>query len=112
MIGLIPFLLLSFSAFAHALTYKGADISSLAVVENSGVRYTDSGRVTAFETIIRNHGANTVRIRVWTAGQYDLNYGLALARRVRAAGHTLVVDLHYSDTCELSRASKSLACAD
>ncbi|KAI0717439.1 arabinogalactan endo-1,4-beta-galactosidase [Cerioporus squamosus] len=96
--GLLPFFLLSFAVLAHALTYKGADISSLTVVENSGIRYTDGGKVTAFETIIKNHGANTVRIRVWTAGQYSLNYALALAKRVKAAGHTLVVDLHYSDT--------------
>ncbi|KAI0832654.1 arabinogalactan endo-1,4-beta-galactosidase [Trametes gibbosa] len=94
----LPFLLLSLSWLASALTYKAADISSLVVVENSGVRYTDGGKVTPFETIIRNHGANTVRVRVWTAGQYNLQYGLALAKRVKAAGLTLVVDLHYSDT--------------
>ncbi|OSD04611.1 glycoside hydrolase family 53 protein [Trametes coccinea BRFM310] len=98
MVVFLPFLLLSFSWLASALTYKGADISSLAVVENSGVHFTDNGQVTPFETIIRNHGANTVRIRVWTAGQYNLQYGLALAKRVKAAGLTLVVDLHYSDT--------------
>ncbi|KAI0650511.1 arabinogalactan endo-1,4-beta-galactosidase [Trametes meyenii] len=98
MVVLLPFLLLSLSWLASALTYKGADISSLVVVENSGVRYTDGGKVTPFETIIRNHGANTVRIRIWTAGDYNLQYGLALAKRVKAAGHTLVVDLHYSDT--------------
>ncbi|KAI0375887.1 arabinogalactan endo-1,4-beta-galactosidase [Pilatotrama ljubarskyi] len=98
MFVLLPLLLLSFSWLASALTYKGADISSLVVVENSGVRYTDGGKVTPFETILRNHGANTVRIRIWTAGQYNLQYGLALAKRVKAAGLTLVVDLHYSDT--------------
>ncbi|KAI0638409.1 arabinogalactan endo-1,4-beta-galactosidase [Trametes polyzona] len=98
MLVLLPFLLLSFSWLASALTYKAADISSLVVVENSGVRYSDGGKVTPFETILRNHGANTVRIRIWTAGQYNLQYGLALAKRVKAAGLTLVVDLHYSDT--------------
>ncbi|KAI0660764.1 arabinogalactan endo-1,4-beta-galactosidase [Cubamyces menziesii] len=98
MFVLLPTLLLFFSCLANALTYKGADISSLTVVENAGVRFTDNGQVTPFETIIRNHGANTVRIRVWTAGQYNLQYGLALAKRVKAAGLTLVVDLHYSDT--------------
>lgn len=95
----LPFLLLSFSWLASALTYKAADISSLAIVEKAGIKYTDGGKVTPFETIIHNHGANTVRIRVWTAGDYNLQYGLALAKRVKAAGLTLVVDLHYSDTC-------------
>ncbi|KAI0701700.1 arabinogalactan endo-1,4-beta-galactosidase [Earliella scabrosa] len=98
MVVLLPFLLLTLSALVQALTYKAADISSITVVENAGHRYTDNGRVTPFETIIKNHGANTARIRVWTAGQYNLNYGLALAKRVKAAGLTLVVDLHYSDT--------------
>ncbi|KAI0746704.1 arabinogalactan endo-1,4-beta-galactosidase [Daedaleopsis nitida] len=98
MVVLLPFLFLSFSVLAHALTYKAADISSIAVVEKAGHKYTDNGQVTPFETIIKNHGANTVRIRVWTAGDYNLDYGLALAKRVKAASLTLVVDLHYSDT--------------
>ena len=108
MFALLPSLLLLFSCLANALTYKGADISSLTVVENAGVHFTDNGQVTPFETIIRNHGANTVRVRVWTAGQYNLQYGLALAKRVKAAGLTLVVDLHYSDTCTCSRCAESL----
>ncbi|KAI9000792.1 arabinogalactan endo-1,4-beta-galactosidase [Trametes punicea] len=98
MLALLPFLLLSVAWVTSALNYKGADISSLTVVESSGVHFTDNGQVTPFETILRDHGTNTARIRVWTAGQYDLQYGLALAKRVKAAGMTLVVDLHYSDT--------------
>lgn len=100
MVVFLSLILLSLSALVQASTYKAADISSIVVVENAGHRYTDSGKVTPFETIIKNHGANTARIRVWTAGQYDLNYGLALAKRVKAAGLTLVIDLHYSDTCQ------------
>lgn len=45
------------------------------------------------------HGGNTVRIRVWTAGQYTTSYALQLAKRVKAAGMTLIIDLHLSDTC-------------
>lgn len=85
-------------ASTYALTYRGADISSVPLVEAAGVSYTDGGSVTKFETIIKNHGANTARIRLWTAGTYDLAYGLAYAKRVKAAGLTLIVDLHYSDT--------------
>jgi len=81
-----------------ALTYRGSDFSSLAIVEKSGVKYTDNGQVTPFENILRNHGSNTARIRVWTAGDYTLSYGLQLAKRVKAAGMTLIVDLHLSDT--------------
>ncbi|KAI0751028.1 arabinogalactan endo-1,4-beta-galactosidase [Daedaleopsis nitida] len=98
MVVLLPLLFLSFSWLTSALTYRGADISSLTVVENSGVRYSDNGQVQPFENILRTHGMNTARVRIWTAGQYNLQYGLALAKRVKAAGMTLVVDLHYSDT--------------
>ena len=100
MVVLLPLLLLSFSWLASALTYHGADISSLAIVEKAGVKYSDGGSVAPFETILHNHGMNAARVRVWTAGDYNLNYGLALAKRVKAAGMTLVVDLHYSDTCK------------
>lgn len=101
MVVLLPLLLVtfSFSWLASALTYHGADISSLVVVEDSGIKYSDGGSVAPFETILHNHGLNTARIRVWTAGQYDLDYALALGKRVKAAGMTLHIDLHYSDTC-------------
>ena len=99
MFTLIPILLLSFSWLTSGLTYHGADISSLAVVERQGVHYSDNGQQQPFETILKNHGMNAARVRIWTAGDYNLQYGLALARRVKAAGMTLIVDLHYSDTC-------------
>lgn len=88
-----------FFTSALALTYKAADFSSLAVVEGQGIHYSDAGTTKAFETILASHGCNTARIRVWTSGQYSLSYGLALAKRVKATGMTLVVDLHFSDTC-------------
>jgi len=91
------------SRFAHALTYHGADISSLVNLENSGIRYRDpaSSSHAKFETILANHGANLARIRVWTSTDiedYSLTYGLALAQRAVAAGMSLLIDLHYSDT--------------
>ncbi|CAK5262286.1 unnamed protein product [Mycena citricolor] len=85
----------------QALSYHGADFSSLINLENSGTRYTDGGSPVAFETILKKHGANLARIRVWTSttdAGYSLNYGLRLAKRAHAAGMTLMVDLHYSDT--------------
>ena len=84
---------------ASALQYHGADFSSLLVVENQGVKYTDNGSQKPFETILASHGANLARIRVWTAGEYVLNEALQLAKRAKAAGMALLVDLHYSDTC-------------
>ncbi|KAF9010122.1 arabinogalactan endo-1,4-beta-galactosidase [Cyathus striatus] len=83
------------------LTYHGADFSSLINLENSGLVYKDSssGSGAKFETILHNHGVNLARIRVWTStsySQYSLDYALALAKRARAAGMDLLVDLHYS----------------
>ncbi|KAI0028406.1 arabinogalactan endo-1,4-beta-galactosidase [Vararia minispora EC-137] len=85
-------------SFVSALTYRGADISSLEVVEAAGVHYTDSGTTKAFEGIIAAHGANAARVRVWTSGTYNTAYAISMGKRIKAAGMTLIVDLHYSDT--------------
>lgn len=90
-----------------ALTYRAADISSVAVVEQQGIHFTDNGQTKPFEDIMTAHGGNTARIRVWTAGQYNLQYALAMGKRVKAAGMTLVIDLHFSDTCKCSNRSSS-----
>ena len=93
------FALASLAQSTYALTYKAADISSLVVVEQEGHTFTDNGQTKPFEDIMTAHGGNTARIRVWTAGQYNLQYALAMGKRIKAAGMTLVVDLHFSDTC-------------
>ncbi|KAK7042374.1 Arabinogalactan endo-beta-1,4-galactanase [Favolaschia claudopus] len=85
-----------------ALTYHGADFSSLVNLENSGRTYHDSATSsTKFETILAAHGVNLARIRIWTStnnADYSLNYGLALAKRAAAAGMAIMIDMHYSDT--------------
>ncbi|KAF9445720.1 glycoside hydrolase family 53 protein [Macrolepiota fuliginosa MF-IS2] len=105
MLRFLHFLLLLPALFlqVQAITWRGADFSSLANLESSGRTYRDTsgGAVTPFEKILHNHGANLARIRIWTStssSQYSLNYGLALAKRAAAAGMSLLVDLHYSDT--------------
>jgi len=95
---------LSLSVLCRALTYHGADFSSLVNLENSGIQYHDaatSSSAAKFETILAKHGTNLARIRVWTStnnADYSLTYGLALAKRAAAAGMAIYVDLHYSDT--------------
>ncbi|KAJ3933513.1 MAG: glycoside hydrolase family 53 protein [Lentinula lateritia] len=86
---------------AYCLTYHGADYSSLVNLENSGITYKDSGTSEKFDTILANNGVNLARIRIWTStndADYSLDYGLALAKRAVAAGMSLLIDLHYSDT--------------
>ena len=94
--------LLSFIPVIQGLAYRAADFSSLINLENSGITYKHAGVTTKFETILKNHGANMARIRVWTStnnSDYSLDYGLALAKRAAAAGMAILIDLHYSDTC-------------
>ncbi|KAI0137108.1 glycoside hydrolase family 53 protein [Xylariales sp. AK1849] len=85
-----------------ALTYKGVDWSSVAVEEASGIAYkTTSGTTEALEQILVDSGVNTVRQRVWvnpSDGNYDLDYNVALAKRAKAAGLGVYLDLFYSNT--------------
>lgn len=85
-----------------ALTYRGADISSLIVEEDAGISYkTTSGTTEALEVILADAGINSVRQRVWvnpSDGNYDLDYNLKLAKRIQAQGMTTYLDLHFSDT--------------
>lgn len=89
-----------------SLPLNGADFSSLSLLESQGIHYTDSGSVQPFERILANHGFELARIRVWTAGTYTQNYALALAKRAKAAGMKILIDLHYSDTCRYQTESR------
>lgn len=88
---------------SRALTYHGADISSLIIVEGQGHSFSDNGQVMPFEKIMTAHGGNAARVRVWTAGDYNTAYALSMAKRIKAAKMTLIVDMHFSDTCESAR---------
>ena len=87
---------------SSALTYKGADISSLLTLEESGTTYKNlAGEPQALETILADNGVNSIRQRIWVNpadGVYDLEYNVELAKRARDAGMSVYLDLHYSDT--------------
>ncbi|KAG9106329.1 hypothetical protein FRC07_008870, partial [Ceratobasidium sp. 392] len=100
--ALIPLLSLLAEQATAALQFKGADISSLLVLEAQGKKFkwTD-GYVEGFEYILAKSGANSARQRVWvnpSDGNYNLDYNVKLAKRVKAAGMSVYLDLHYSDT--------------
>ncbi|HWV47968.1 MAG TPA: glycosyl hydrolase 53 family protein [Microbacterium sp.] len=90
------------------LPIRGADVSMTAEVEALGGAYSDDqGKRDLFEALAA-HGVNLARLRVWVdphseggdpylGGTNDLETTLALARRARAAGLSLMIDLHYSD---------------
>lgn len=85
-----------------ALQFKGVDWSSLLVEEASGKTYKNTaGNTQPLETILKASGVNTVRQRLWvnpSGGNYNLAYNVKLAKRAKAAGLKVFLDLHYSST--------------
>ncbi|KAG5761797.1 hypothetical protein H9Q72_010094 [Fusarium xylarioides] len=92
---------LSYCSVALALTYKGVDWSSVLLEEQKGVQYTAGGSAQPLEKILAANGVNSVRQRVWvnpSNGDYNLDYNLKLAKRAKAAGLSVYLTLHFSDT--------------
>ena len=84
-----------------ALSLLGADISSLEKSEDLGGVYREtSGAPGDALAILKAHGLNSIRLRVWVNpadGYHGKAELLSLARRAKALGLTTLVDLHYSD---------------
>lgn len=96
-------------ALAGTNFLAGADFSFLPFFEARGVTYRDSGQAMDGIQILKNHGVNCVRLRLFTssaaqaaADPYNytnnLAYNLPLALRVKNAGLLFCLDFHYSDT--------------
>jgi arabinogalactan endo-1,4-beta-galactosidase len=97
------YILTSLAAVVQAsLTYKGVDWSSVTLEQSAGYTYKTTGGTTeALETILKSSGVNTVRQRLWvnpSSGDYNLAYNIALAKRAKAAGLNVYLDMHFSDT--------------
>jgi arabinogalactan endo-1,4-beta-galactosidase len=78
----------------------GADLSFTPQELAAGATFTDQGRPGTPVTIMREAGANYVRIRLWVdppPGYNDLASDLALARQVSASGMKIYLDIMYSD---------------
>jgi arabinogalactan endo-1,4-beta-galactosidase len=82
----------------------GADISALERIEQAGGVFRDAGRPGDAIAILRTHGGNSFRLRLFVNPNdsdmqvNDLDYTVRMAARVKAAGAGLLLDLHYSDT--------------
>ncbi len=108
--GLLAGLLLGTTFATPAVPFvAGADFSDLAFFEARGITYKDGGQVQDGIQILKNHGINCIRLRLWTssaaqasADPYDytnnLSYTVPLAVRVKNAGLLFSLDFHYSDT--------------
>ncbi len=78
----------------------GADLSFTPQELAAATTFTDQGHAATPVQILRAHGGNYVRMRLWVnppPGYSDLAGDLALARAVHAAGMKLYLDIHYSD---------------
>ena len=86
----------------------GADISWVQQQEDQGVRFSDSGVEKDILRILKDHGFNWIRLRIFNnpkapkgysaEGYCDLEHTIQMARRIKAAGMKFLLDFHYSDT--------------
>ena len=78
----------------------GTDLSFTPQELAAGAQFTYHGQQQSPVTIMKENGANYVRMRLWVnppAGYSDLATDLALARQVHAAGMKIYLDVMYSD---------------
>jgi arabinogalactan endo-1,4-beta-galactosidase len=86
----------------------GADISVVPASEARGIEYSDNGVQKDILQILKDHGFNYIRLRIFVEPTNQGGYsaqgycGLAktipMAKRVKEAGMGLLLDFHYSDT--------------
>jgi beta-galactosidase len=86
----------------------GADISFLPELEARGMKFSDKGIEKDAIQILKDHGFNYVRLRLFNDPARDSGYSpkkgfcdlantLKMAKRVKDAGMKLLLDFHYSD---------------
>jgi arabinogalactan endo-1,4-beta-galactosidase len=91
---------------AQASFACGADVSWLAQMEAQGILfYNDAGVREDCLQILKEHGVNSIRLRVWVNPSTDQCTGhcskdetVAMAKRAAAMGFRILIDFHYSDS--------------
>jgi arabinogalactan endo-1,4-beta-galactosidase len=88
--------------------WVGADISGLSDIEKAGATFRDAGKQGDAIAILRDHGFNLFRVRLFVhpdtdfarsnGATQDLDAVRALARRIKSSGAAFLLDLHYADT--------------
>ncbi len=87
----------------------GADISFLPELEAKGIKFSDKGAQKDAIEILKDHGFNYIRLRLFVdpsadsgyspgKGFCDLQHTLEMAKRIKKAGLKFLLDFHYSDT--------------
>src|SRR5436305_751020 len=78
----------------------GADVSFLAQVEKQGAVFKDNGVPRPGLQILKDHGYNWVRLRLFhTPAQLpnNLEYTISLAKDAKKLGFKFLLDFHYAD---------------
>ncbi|MFM2327136.1 MAG: hypothetical protein RIR31_1338 [Bacteroidota bacterium] len=86
----------------------GADISFLPQLEERGLKFSDKGITKDPILILKEHGFNYIRLRIFNEpandsgyspkkGFCDLAHTMQMAKRIKAAGMKFLLDFHYSD---------------
>lgn len=87
---------------------RGVDISMLNEIETRGGKYYENRVQKDAMQILKNHGANYVRLKLWVnpydaqgksygGGGNDFNTTLHLAQRAKNLGLKVLIDFHFSD---------------
>lgn len=83
-----------------AIVYRGADISYYYQQEQCGVKFFCDGTETPLFAILKDAGVNWIRLRLWHTpenGWNTLSQTVSMAERIKAAGFSFLLDIHYSD---------------
>jgi arabinogalactan endo-1,4-beta-galactosidase len=86
----------------------GTDVSMLRQIELSGGKYYVNGVEEDCLKILKEHGVNWIRLRIWVnpidvngnglgGGNNDLSKTVEMAARAKKLGLKVLIDLHYSD---------------
>jgi arabinogalactan endo-1,4-beta-galactosidase len=94
--------LLAQAAVAAPASYFGADMSFVNEMEDCGGIWREKGAKVDPYALIKQHGGNLARIRIWNDPRWTRYSNLAdvkkSIRRARAEGLQVLLDFHYSDT--------------
>ncbi|HUB58915.1 MAG TPA: glycosyl hydrolase 53 family protein [Candidatus Micrarchaeia archaeon] len=98
---LLVVLFLPAGALNAAQYAVGADVSFLKQAEDSGKVFKDNGVAKPGLVILKDHGYNWIRLRLFhtpTDLPNNLEYTIALAQAAKKLGYHFLLDFHYSDT--------------
>ncbi|MEZ0537435.1 glycosyl hydrolase 53 family protein [Caldicellulosiruptoraceae bacterium PP1] len=87
---------------------RGMDVSMLSQIEKSGGKFYDNGEQKDCLQILKDHGVNWIRLRIWNdpkdengidvgGGNCDLQMAIDISKRAKALGMKVLIDFHYSD---------------